>query len=76
MHEQVYFKDHPDKFMEAKFGNTRAFGLYGDLIAQYGKVFYYHLWEFLVFIAMGINGGLLGVAFVWMNKRLTLWRYK
>lgn len=62
--------------MEAKFGDTRAFGLYPDVVAQYGKVFYYHLWEFAIFAVMGLNGGLLGVAFIWLNKQLTLWRYK
>jgi H+/Cl- antiporter ClcA len=62
--------------MEAKFGGTRTFGLYDDQMAQYGKVLFYHLWEFAVFIVMGVNGGLLGVAFIWLNKKLTLWRYK
>jgi hypothetical protein len=73
---QVYFNTHPDRFMEAKFGGTRTFGLFDDQMAQYGKVLFYHLWEFAVFIVMGVNGGLLGVAFIWLNKKLTLWRYK
>lgn len=73
---QVYFKDHPESFMAARFGDTRAFGLYPDVVAQYGKVFYYHLWELAIFVAMGLHGGLLGVAFIWLNKQLTLWRYK
>eukprot|EP01025_Chloroclados_australasicus_P037565 TRINITY_DN3838_c0_g1_i4.p1 TRINITY_DN3838_c0_g1~~TRINITY_DN3838_c0_g1_i4.p1 ORF type:complete len:949 (-),score=77.27 TRINITY_DN3838_c0_g1_i4:197-3043(-) len=57
-------------------GVNRDFGLYSDLLAYYGGVYHYYLWEIPLFILMGIGGGLLGAAFVKVNMFVTRFRSK
>mmetsp|Transcript_26213 Transcript_26213/g.57227 ORF Transcript_26213/g.57227 Transcript_26213/m.57227 type:complete len:770 (+) Transcript_26213:64-2373(+) len=35
---------------------------------------HYHVWELVLFGAMGVCGGLCGAFFVWLNVKLTHWR--
>ena len=60
----------------AKLGNHRDFGLYSDGDANYGASFWYYVWEFPIFVLVGILGGLLGALFISLNVRITHWRRK
>ncbi|QDZ22769.1 chloride channel protein [Chloropicon primus] len=61
---------------EAKLGNHRDFGLYSDGDANYGEAFWYYVWEFPVFVIVGILGGLMGALFIHLNVKITMWRRK
>lgn len=58
----------------AKLGNHRDFGLYSDGDANYGATFWYYVWEFPVFVLVGILGGLMGALFIHLNVKITMWR--
>ena len=50
--------------------------MYSDSQANYGANFYYYLWEFPVFVLIGIIGGLMGALFVSLNVKITHFRRK
>lgn len=60
----------------ARFGTHRDFGLYTDDEANYSRVFWWYFWEVPLFALLGALGGLLGVAFVKVNVKVTQFRQK
>lgn len=53
-----------------RFGIYRDFGLYTDSEADYLKNYWWYFWEVLIFIVMGVCGGLFGVVFVNLNVKI------
>lgn len=57
--------------LRAKLGITRDFGLYSDAHADYGRNFFYYLWEVPIFILIGALGGAIGALFIAINVQIT-----
>lgn len=45
-------------------------------MVNYGATYYYHIWEMPIFVVMAVVCGLLGVAFIWLNVKITSWRHR
>eukprot|EP01025_Chloroclados_australasicus_P012437 TRINITY_DN1572_c0_g1_i2.p1 TRINITY_DN1572_c0_g1~~TRINITY_DN1572_c0_g1_i2.p1 ORF type:complete len:958 (-),score=133.08 TRINITY_DN1572_c0_g1_i2:534-3407(-) len=76
LHYLVELKDADTSIYKAKLGVHRDFGLYNDVLANYGSIYYYFVWELPIFVVMGCLGGLLGALFVQVNVKVTQWRHK
>ena len=48
--------------------------LYDDNQTEYGKIFYFYIWEVPIFLGMGVIAGLLGAAFNSFHIKCAAWR--
>eukprot|EP01025_Chloroclados_australasicus_P045910 TRINITY_DN5061_c0_g1_i3.p1 TRINITY_DN5061_c0_g1~~TRINITY_DN5061_c0_g1_i3.p1 ORF type:complete len:975 (-),score=102.89 TRINITY_DN5061_c0_g1_i3:1065-3989(-) len=76
MHYLAGIYSAPGQTFYTILGVNRDFGMYNDIVADYGQVYHYYMWELPIFIVMGVGGGLLGAFFVWLNQHITRFRYK
>ena len=50
--------------------------LYDDNVTEYGRIFYFYIWEVPIFLAMGMFAGVLGALFNSLHIKFAAFRAK